>query len=218
MAGIALISVSDKTGLDELGLELRTLGWKIISTGGTARALRDAGCEVLEVSRHTGFPEILGGRVKTLHPWVFAGILAAPTAEHEAELSELEIPNIDLVVVNLYPFRETVARDNADLEEAVEQIDIGGPSLIRAAAKNHVRVTVVVDPVDYGEVPRRALGGRSGRRFPTPNGGQGLSPHRGLRLDHRSPSAAANGRGETGRGGGGGGSPPSLPRGRAALR
>jgi len=152
MAGIALISVSDKTGLDELGLELRGRGWKIISTGGTARALRDAGCEVLEVSRHTGFPEILGGRVKTLHPWVFAGILAAPTAEHEAELSELEIPNIDLVVVNLYPFRETVARDDADLEEAVEQIDIGGPSLIRAAAKNHARVTVVVDPADYAEV------------------------------------------------------------------
>ena len=125
MAGIALISVSDKTGLDEFGLELRALGWKIISTGGTASALRDAGCEVLEVSRHTGFPEILGGRVKTLHPWVFAGILAAPTAEHEAELSELEIPNIDLVVVNLYPFRETVARDDADLEDAVEQIDIG---------------------------------------------------------------------------------------------
>ena len=152
MAGIALISVSDKTGLGEMGLQLRELGWKIISTGGTARALRDAGCEVLEVSRHTGFPEILGGRVKTLHPWVFAGILAAPTAEHEAELSELEIPNIDLVVVNLYPFRETVARENTELEEAVEQIDIGGPSLIRAAAKNHARVTVVVDPADYGDV------------------------------------------------------------------
>jgi phosphoribosylaminoimidazolecarboxamide formyltransferase/IMP cyclohydrolase len=152
MAGIALISVSDKTGLDELGPELRALGWKIISTGGTARALRGAGCEVLEVSRHTGFPEILGGRVKTLHPWVFAGILAAPTAEHEAELSELEIPNIDLVVVNLYPFRETAARDDADLEQAVEHIDIGGPSLIRAAAKNHARVTVVVDPGDYAEV------------------------------------------------------------------
>jgi phosphoribosylaminoimidazolecarboxamide formyltransferase/IMP cyclohydrolase len=152
MAGIALISVSDKTGLAELGLELRARGWKIVSTGGTAGALRDAGCEVLEVSRHTGFPEILGGRVKTLHPWVFAGILAAPTAEHEAELSELEIPHIDLVVVNLYPFRETVARDDTDLDEAVEQIDIGGPSLIRAAAKNHARVTVVVEPADYAEV------------------------------------------------------------------
>jgi phosphoribosylaminoimidazolecarboxamide formyltransferase/IMP cyclohydrolase len=165
MAGIALISVSDKAGLDELGLELRGLGWKIISTGGTARALRDAGCEVLEVSRHTGFPEILGGRVKTLHPWVFAGILAAPTAEHEAELSELEIPNIDLVVVNLYPFRETVARADAELEEAVEQIDIGGPSLIRAAAKNHARVTVVVDPADYAEVLSKLSSGDAEEDF-----------------------------------------------------
>jgi phosphoribosylaminoimidazolecarboxamide formyltransferase/IMP cyclohydrolase len=165
MAGIALISVSDKTGLGELGRELRELGWKIISTGGTAGALRDAGCEVLEVSRHTGFPEILGGRVKTLHPWVFAGILAAPTAEHEIELSELEIPTIDLVVVNLYPFRETVDRDNSDLEDAVEQIDIGGPSLIRAAAKNHARVTVVVDPADYGAVLSELSEGEPGDDF-----------------------------------------------------
>jgi phosphoribosylaminoimidazolecarboxamide formyltransferase/IMP cyclohydrolase len=165
MAGIALISVSDKTGLDTLGRQLRELGWKIISTGGTASALRDAGCEVLEVSRHTGFPEILGGRVKTLHPWVFAGILAAPTADHEAELSELEIPNIDLVVVNLYPFRETVARDDVDLEEAVEQIDIGGPSLIRAAAKNHARVTVVVDPEDYAPVLEELSSGDADYEF-----------------------------------------------------
>ena len=165
MVGIALISVSDKTGLDDFARQLRELGWKIVSTGGTARSLRDAGCEVLEVSRHTGFPEILGGRVKTLHPWVFAGILAAPTAEHEAELSELEIPNIDLVVVNLYPFRETVARDDADLEEAVEQIDIGGPSLIRAAAKNHARVTVVVDPADYAEILSVLGSGESGEDF-----------------------------------------------------
>jgi len=152
MAGLALISVSDKTGLEELGRGLQDLGWKIISTGGTARALADAGCEVLEVGRHTGFPEILGGRVKTLHPRVFAGILAAPTAEHEAEISELEIPMIDLVVVNLYPFRDAVARDDVDLDEAVEQIDIGGPSLLRAAAKNHERVTAVVDPADYPSV------------------------------------------------------------------
>ncbi len=165
MAGIALISVSDKTGLDRLGRGLVDLGWKIISTGGTSRALRDAGCEVLEVSRHTGFPEILGGRVKTLHPWVFAGILAAPTAEHEAELSKLEIPNIDLVVVNLYPFRETVAREGADLEESVEQIDIGGPSLIRAAAKNHARVTVLVDPADYEEILEKLTVGGPGDEF-----------------------------------------------------
>jgi len=152
MAGLALISVSDKTGLDVFGRGLRDMGWKIISTGGTARALREAGCEVLDVSEHTGFPEILDGRVKTLHPQVFAGILAAPTVEHQTTLAELEIPAIDLVAVNLYPFRETVARDEVDLDEAVEQIDIGGPSLLRAAAKNHARVTVMVDPQDYSAV------------------------------------------------------------------
>jgi len=155
MAGLALISVSDKTGLDRLGPELQRLGFTIISTGGTARALVGAGCEVLEVAEHTGFPEILDGRVKTLHPRVFAGILAAPTTGHEAELAELEIPAIDLVVVNLYPFRETVSRQDVTLVEAVEQIDIGGPSLLRAAAKNHARVTVLVDPADYA----RALEG-----------------------------------------------------------
>jgi len=152
MAGLALISVSDKTGLDGFVRGLQDLGWKILSTGGTARALRTAGCEVLDVSEHTGFPEILGGRVKTLHPHVFAGILAAQSDEHQATLAEMGIPSIDLVVVNLYPFRETVARDDVDLGEAVEQIDIGGPSLLRAAAKNHFRVTVVVDPEDYPRV------------------------------------------------------------------
>lgn len=148
----ALISVSDKTGLDQLGPALSELGWEIISTGGTAGSLAAAGCEVIEVSDFTGFPEILDGRVKTLHPKIFAGVLAAPSAEHEAQLAELEIPGIDLVVVNLYPFRETVARAGVTLEEAVEQIDIGGPSLLRAAAKNHNRVIVVVDPSDYPAV------------------------------------------------------------------
>ncbi len=152
MAGVALISVSDKTGLDEFGRGLQDLGWKLISTGGTARALKDAGCEVLEAAEYTGFPEILGGRVKTLHPKIFAGILAAPTAEHSAQLADLEIPSVDLVVVNLYPFRETAERVGVELDEAVEQIDIGGPSLIRAAAKNHARVVVVVEPADYPEI------------------------------------------------------------------
>lgn len=152
MSKRALISVSDKTGLDRLGPALCELGWEIISTGGTASALAAVGCEVIEVSDFTGFPEILDGRVKTLHPKIFAGILAAPTVEHEAELTELKIPGVDLVVVNLYPFRETVAADAVSLEEAVEQIDIGGPSLLRAAAKNHARVTVVVDPSDYATV------------------------------------------------------------------
>jgi len=149
MAKLALISVSDKRGLNVLGTRLQELGWQLLSTGGTARSLREAGCEVVEVGDHTGFPEILGGRVKTLHPRVFAGILAAPSEDHAAQLAEHDIPAIDLVVVNLYPFRETVAREGVALDEAVEQIDIGGPSLLRAAAKNHARVAVVVDPADY---------------------------------------------------------------------
>jgi len=152
MSKRALLSVSDKSGLAELGNGLAGLGWELISTGGTARALEDAGCPVTRVSEETGFPEVLDGRVKTLHPAVFAGILAAPTREHERQLDELGIAPIDLVVVNLYPFRETAAREGVDAAEAVEQIDIGGPSLIRAAAKNHARVAVVVDPGDYGTV------------------------------------------------------------------
>jgi phosphoribosylaminoimidazolecarboxamide formyltransferase/IMP cyclohydrolase len=162
MAGTALISVSDKRGLDELGRGLADLGWSVLSTGGTARALREAGCEVTEVGDHTGFPEILGGRVKTLHPKVFAGILAAPSPEHEAQIAELGIPRIDLVVVNLYPFRETVASHGVTLPDAVEKIDIGGPSLVRAAAKNHARVAVVVDPDDYGAVVAELRGGGIG--------------------------------------------------------
>ncbi len=152
MARIALISVSDKRGLDRLGPVLVASGWTLLSTGGTARALRELGCPVVEVSEHTGSPEILDGRVKTLHPKVFAGILAAPTADHRAQLVTAGVPEIDLVVVNLYPFRQSVARSDATLEECVEQIDIGGPSLLRAAAKNNARVTVVVDPDDYETV------------------------------------------------------------------
>lgn len=152
MDKVALISVSDKNGLERLGPGLVRLGWTLLSTGGTAGALKAAGCEVVEVSAHTGFPEVLDGRVKTLHPRVFAGILAASTSDHVAQLEELGVPPIDLVVVNLYPFRETVARDGVGLAEAVEKIDIGGPSLLRAAAKNWDRVTVVVDPDDYAAV------------------------------------------------------------------
>jgi phosphoribosylaminoimidazolecarboxamide formyltransferase / IMP cyclohydrolase len=152
MARLALISVSDKRGLDRLGPVLATSGWTLLSTGGTARALRELGCPVVEVSEHTGFPEILDGRVKTLHPKVFAGILAAPTADHRNQLTAAGVPEIDLVVVNLYPFLQTVARADASLGECVEQIDIGGPSLLRAAAKNYARVTVVVDPDDYEPV------------------------------------------------------------------
>ena len=148
----ALVSVSDKTGLDVLGPGLIELGWTVLSTGGTARALRDLGCTVIDVADFTGFPEMLDGRVKTLHPRVFAAVLATTEANHQAQLEEHGIPCIDLVVVNLYPFRETVAKPEVGAAEVVEQIDIGGPSLIRAAAKNHDRVTVVVDPADYPRV------------------------------------------------------------------
>jgi len=152
MARRAVISVSDKRGLAEFGKRLEAAGFEILSTGGTARALREDGVAVTDVAAFTGFPEILDGRVKTLHPKIFAGILAMGSPDHRRQLEEYGIPEIELVVVNLYPFRETVAREGVRPEEAVEQIDIGGPSLIRAAAKNHARVAVVVDPADYGSV------------------------------------------------------------------
>lgn len=145
----ALISVSDKSALEMLFPLLQGPDWIVYSTGGTARALAELGLEVVEVSELTAFPEILGGRVKTLHPRIFAGILSAPTQAHRREMVEHGLDEIDLVIVNLYPFRQTIARAEVRLEEAIEQIDIGGPSLLRAAAKNSERVTVVVDPEDY---------------------------------------------------------------------
>ncbi len=147
----ALISVSDKTGLVELARGLVQQGLEILSTGGTAKALYAAGVAVREVSDFTGAPEILDGRVKTLHPRVHGGILGRPTAKHRAEMQQAGLSPIDLVVVNLYPFRETVARD-APFEEVIENIDIGGPAMIRSAAKNHERVAVVVEPADYARV------------------------------------------------------------------
>ena len=148
----ALISVSDKEGLVELGKALAAHGVEILSTGGSAKALRDAGLQVVEVSDHTGFPEIMDGRVKTLQPSIHGGILARRTdAGHKKAMSDHKIAGIDLVVVNLYPFEATVAR-GADFPTCVENIDIGGPALIRASAKNHDFVTVVVDPADYTSV------------------------------------------------------------------
>ncbi|BCV22498.1 bifunctional phosphoribosylaminoimidazolecarboxamide formyltransferase/IMP cyclohydrolase [Moorella sp. Hama-1] len=152
MAPRALLSVSDKTGLVELARGLVGLGWELISTGGTARTLTEAGLPVTQVAAVTGFPEILDGRVKTLHPRIHGGILARPTPEHQEQLQEQGIRPIDLVVVNLYPFRETIARPGVTPEEAIENIDIGGPAMVRAAAKNHERVAVIVDPASYGEV------------------------------------------------------------------
>lgn len=145
----ALVSVSDKTGVVDLGKALAKRGVKILSTGGTAKALRDGGLEVVDVSTHTGSPEILDGRVKTLHPRVHGGILGRrDLADHQAQMSEHDIEGIDLVCVNLYPFAEVTAR-GCDFEEAIENIDIGGPSMVRSAAKNHDDVTVLTDPVDY---------------------------------------------------------------------
>ncbi len=145
----ALISVSDKSGLVELGQALHAAGVEILSTGGSAKTLRDAGVAVVEVSDFTGFPEIMDGRVKTLQPKIHGGLLAVRgNAEHEDAMKTHGIENIDLLVVNLYPFEETVAK-GADFDTCIENIDIGGPAMIRAASKNHAFVTVVVDPGDY---------------------------------------------------------------------
>ena len=149
----ALLSVSDKGGLIDFARGLAALGVKLLSTGGTAKALADSGLSVTEVGDYTGFPEMLDGRVKTLHPKVHGGILARrDSLEHAAALSKHGIPTIDLVVVNLYPFRETVAKPGCTLEDAIENIDIGGPALVRAAAKNNANVGVVVDPADYAAI------------------------------------------------------------------
>ena len=149
----ALLSVSDKTGLAPFAKSLVEAGVELISTGGTAKALREAGLPVKDISAHTGFPEMLDGRVKTLHPKIHGGLLyIRGNAAHEAAVGAHGISPIDLVVVNLYPFEQTVAKPNVSLHEAIENIDIGGPSMLRSAAKNHESVTVVVDWKDYAEV------------------------------------------------------------------
>ncbi len=148
----ALISVSDKSGVAEFARQLHGLGVEILSTGGTAKLLADAGIPVIEVSDYTGFPEMMDGRVKTLHPKIHGGILGRRGVD-DGVMREHAIPGIDLVVVNLYPFEQTVAKPGCDLPTAIENIDIGGPTLLRAAAKNHASVTVVVDAED-GSFPR----------------------------------------------------------------
>jgi phosphoribosylaminoimidazolecarboxamide formyltransferase/IMP cyclohydrolase len=149
----ALISVSDKTGLIEFAKGLTELGWEIISTGGTHKALEEAGLPVTSVSDVTGFPECLDGRVKTLHPAVHGGILAMrDKPEHMRQIEDLGIDTIDVVAINLYPFKETITRPDVTLPVAIENIDIGGPTMLRSAAKNHKDVTVVCDPSDYGAV------------------------------------------------------------------
>src|SRR5687767_5467358 len=149
----ALISVSDKEGIVDFAKRLSELGWEIISTGGTARALRHGGVQVRDVADVTGFPEMLDGRVKTLHPAVHGGLLARRDLdEHMSAIQGAGITPIDLVVVNLYPFAETIRKPGVTAEEAIEQIDIGGPSMLRSAAKNFAAVTVIVDPADYERV------------------------------------------------------------------
>ena len=150
----ALISVSDKTGIVPFARELVTRhGFRILSTGGTAKALAEAGIEVVEVGDHTGFPEMMEGRVKTLHPKIHGGLLCLrEKPEHMEQAAKHGIEMIDMVVVNLYPFEETVAKPGVAREEAIEQIDIGGPSMLRSAAKNHDSVTVITDPADYDRV------------------------------------------------------------------
>ncbi len=156
----ALISVSDKTDLVPFAQVLSRAGVEMISTGGTARALREAGIEVRDLSDYPGFPEMLDGRVKTLHPMVHGGLLfLRENEEHTATAAEHGIRPIDLIVVNLYPFEQTVAKPDVTLEDAIENIDIGGPSMLRSAAKNHQSVTVVVDPADYGRVADQVSSG-----------------------------------------------------------
>src|SRR5499427_4396174 len=148
----ALVSVSDKSGLIDFARGLASHGIELVSTGGTAKALKDAGLEVMDVSELTGFPEMMDGRVKTLHPKVHGGLLAIrDNKDHVAAMEKHQIKPIDLLVVNLYPFEATVAK-GAAFDDCVENIDIGGPAMIRAAAKNHADVTVIVEPADYEKV------------------------------------------------------------------
>ncbi|HEX6036057.1 MAG TPA: hypothetical protein VFY83_16585 [Anaerolineales bacterium] len=148
----AILSVHNKSGLVEFAKGLIELGWTLLASGGTAKLLRDHTIPAIEVADYTKSPEILGGRVKTLHPAVHGGLLARPTEEDHEQLLNLGWDYIDLVAVNLYPFEETIAKPNVTYADAIENIDIGGVTLIRAAAKNHERVTLVCDPSDYNAV------------------------------------------------------------------
>ena len=148
-----LISVSDKTGVVDFAKKLSTYNVDFLSTGGTAQALRDSGLTVEDVSAYTGFPEMLDGRVKTLHPKIHGGLLGQRSKpEHVNKMKEHGIESIDMIVVNLYPFEATIAKENCSLEDAIENIDIGGPTMIRSAAKNYPDVTVIIDPDDYSAV------------------------------------------------------------------
>jgi len=149
----ALISVSNKKGIVEFARELHAMGIEILSTGGTAKTLRDAGIPVKEVSDHTGSPEMLDGRVKTLHPRIHGGLLSRrDNPKDMEEIRKYGIDTIDMVVVNLYPFKETISKPGVTFAEAIENIDIGGPAMLRSASKNFQDVAVIVDPSDYGKI------------------------------------------------------------------
>src|SRR6185436_13096704 len=156
----ALISVSDKAGVVDLAKSLLSHGVEILSTGGTASLLKLNGVVVREVGDYTGFPEMMDGRVKTLHPKVHGGILARrDLPEHLAAMQQHDIPPIDMVVVNLYPFAQTVAKPGVSMDDAIENIDIGGPAMVRAAAKNHAFVAIVTDPADYPAILQKMKAG-----------------------------------------------------------
>lgn len=160
----AILSVTDKQGIVEFAKAISKFGIEILSTGGTARSIREAGVKVMEISDYTGFPEIMDGRVKTLHPMVHGGLLGLrENPEHVSVMNRLGIKPIDMVVVNLYQFEKTVSRPGVSLEEAIENIDIGGPSMLRSSAKNFRSVTVIVDPADYQAVldEMKATGGET---------------------------------------------------------
>ena len=181
--GRALLSVSDKAGLVDLARALSESGVELISTGGTAAALSGAGLAVVDVAQVTGFPEMMDGRVKTLHPRVHGGLLAIRSdPAHQAAMIANDIAPIDLLVVNLYPFEETLTR-SASFEDRIENIDIGGPAMIRAAAKNHDDVVVIVDVDDYPALidELRLNGGATTPRLPPQDGAEGLRPDRRLR-------------------------------------
>lgn len=148
----AILSVYDKTGLVDFAKGLVDLGWNLLASGGTAKLLQEHGLKVLEVAEYTKSPEILSGRVKTLHPAIHGGLLARPTSTDHQQLLDLGWDYIDIVAVNLYPFEDTIAKPDVTYQEVIENIDIGGVTLIRAAAKNHERVTLVCNPTDYDQV------------------------------------------------------------------
>ena len=196
----ALLSVYDKTGIAELGRGLVDLGYEVVSTGGTLAALQAAGVPVTAVSDVTGFPEILDGRVKTLHPRIHGGLLARrDDPAHMSALEAHQISPIDVVAANLYPFAATVARQDVALADALEQIDIGGPAMIRAAAKNFPGVVVLTDPADYTPALDELRDGTLSDDAKASPGGEGVCPHRRLRrggggVPARSRGVAAGGR------------------------